>query len=761
MSEKAIFQDLIEQLKNKNFEQAEIVLQKLKEVSGENFKEAINQRNSQGMSIYHILCESEYFEEQIKWLTKIKELDINATNNKGETPLFLATLNDASAIVDVLLKSSADPNIPNKDNITPILRSVLNKKGYECFELLINSNADVNLQSKTGANPILVAAIDKKAKIFQKILEKNPDLTIKDEYGTTILYAAIASRSEEIFDYLIQYAQNNKISLNPNVKRQNGALPIEIAMQTYNLKAVEKLIELGSETNVKIKKINSPDETLLQYVINHLSIIINSPEEAEENKALIEGILRNGANINERDSKNNNLIVYTNGNIDLLKVLVDLGLDKTRPATQSGRSAYDIIVSSAIRNKEYQEKFFKDIKELRKIGFPAERVEWDEKIDGEKKVLKQGNSEDEVFYKEARPLAQELIQKKHFKFVSYLQELGININEKASNTYNNESLSHAIVKEKPIPEAKVKVSEVIDKSKRNKILNIEFKENPKNEEELLTDIVNNLKSFEIDISWNEKDINGNTALHLAIENKNDFWIKWLLQENKANLNEQNNLGLNAVGMALLNNNPELAYTFIKIGKENNIDLTENLLPNLVLALSKEKNQEQQEAVIKNLFLLKDILNLSDKDIKPSLFDENQKNPMFVAINAGMHKVLDYLLHIGGNPNEKDKNGNSLLMNAVFLAEESMAKALFAMGANPRQKNNNNMDVYSVIDWNKTYHFKDIIKIPNENIKEKLESLNELYTQDINEKNYQALLKEKLDFFEVNQSKIKVKTKLAA
>jgi ribosomal protein S16 len=89
-------------------------------------------------------------ERIVQLLLKTQTLDVNARDFKGRTALFLAGLQGHREIVTLLLSYGADPNIADKDGVTPVAFAQENAQ-WEIAELLKAEDSYSNLDGATDA----------------------------------------------------------------------------------------------------------------------------------------------------------------------------------------------------------------------------------------------------------------------------------------------------------------------------------------------------------------------------------------------------------------------------------------------------------------------------------------------------------------------------------------------------------------------------------------------------------------------------------
>ncbi len=82
--------------------------------------------------------------------------NINITNDQGDTPFILASLNGHRKIVEHLILQGANLNIPDKEGNTPIMLAALNNR-QDIVELLISKGANLNLLNNRSENILDIA----------------------------------------------------------------------------------------------------------------------------------------------------------------------------------------------------------------------------------------------------------------------------------------------------------------------------------------------------------------------------------------------------------------------------------------------------------------------------------------------------------------------------------------------------------------------------------------------------------------------------
>lgn len=210
------------------------------------FKVDITAKDKQGNTPLHRVS----FPEEAELLIA-KGADVNARNNKGETPLFLPLLRNQEGIVQLLIAKGADVNARNNEGETPLLMA-LRFRRERVVQLLIVGGADVNAKGGLGLTPLHLAGSKEVAEL---LIAKGANVNAKTNEGDTPLHLA---RSKEVAELLIAKGAN------VNAKNNKGFTPVDSifeaaagpSMYSYSSKYVdlaEQLIAKGLPFNAKVR----------------------------------------------------------------------------------------------------------------------------------------------------------------------------------------------------------------------------------------------------------------------------------------------------------------------------------------------------------------------------------------------------------------------------------------------------------------------------------------------------------------------------
>ncbi|XP_044760466.1 serine/threonine-protein phosphatase 6 regulatory ankyrin repeat subunit A-like isoform X2 [Coccinella septempunctata] len=128
----------------------------------------VNYSDESGDTVLHMVSDRGDL-EMLSFLLTLKNININAQNQLGLTPLSVAIMSARDEAAEFLLDRGADPNIPDIKGRTPICFSV--HLGNETItKMLIDHHADVNIEDAFGNTPIQEALSGKPTITMVKVL---------------------------------------------------------------------------------------------------------------------------------------------------------------------------------------------------------------------------------------------------------------------------------------------------------------------------------------------------------------------------------------------------------------------------------------------------------------------------------------------------------------------------------------------------------------------------------------------------------------
>lgn len=125
----------------------------------------------------------------------------NVTDEKGWSPLMMATLHGHTVIVQLLLKHGADVNVANSTGGTALMMAAL--QGQDTIlQVLLDNGARVDTQDTKGWTALMYAARNGYASTVEILLSSGAEVNLKNDEGRTALMYATAKGHREAINAL-------------------------------------------------------------------------------------------------------------------------------------------------------------------------------------------------------------------------------------------------------------------------------------------------------------------------------------------------------------------------------------------------------------------------------------------------------------------------------------------------------------------------------------------------------------------------------
>jgi ankyrin repeat protein/beta-lactamase regulating signal transducer with metallopeptidase domain len=277
-----------------------------------------------------------------------KGADVNLALNEGATPISMAnqrsnaevvailrqhgakeTLHGAVASGDIegvkrLIAQGADLNARNEKGQTPLHLSFTSRYGRSTTVLLISEGADVNAKDQAGETPLMMAAALGRLYQAEVLITQGADVNAKANNGETALLLAKEKGKTEMVELLRKYgAKESDLATQPQgpiKKPQENEQSLEMAISSNNLEKVKELIGQGVDLNVRDDRGDTP---LFQAV--------------KANRVLlVEALISGGADVNTRGGRGGTLLhpAALRGDKDIVELLIASGVDVNAKASR-------------------------------------------------------------------------------------------------------------------------------------------------------------------------------------------------------------------------------------------------------------------------------------------------------------------------------------------------------------------------------------------------------------------------------------------
>ena len=251
---------------------------------------------------------------------------VNESDQKGNSALMMAAVNDHTTCVKQLIKSGADVNITNGSGITSLVGRG-NRAHLQCIEILLESGADVNkTEAVDGVSALMGMAFFHSYKGVEMLLKAGADVNMKAKDGTAALFYPVKKNTEK-YQKLVEEAGDSYneddhdstkcISIliiagaDVNTSDNQGNTTLFHAAEAGLDECVKHLINAGADVNNGKNSKETP-----------LSIAVN-----KGHSQVIELLTSAGSDVNSVDSHGNTPLMEAagSGKLRLIRTFLKLG----------------------------------------------------------------------------------------------------------------------------------------------------------------------------------------------------------------------------------------------------------------------------------------------------------------------------------------------------------------------------------------------------------------------------------------------------
>ena len=154
--------------------------------------------------------------EIVRLLLKVPGIEINARKKNGSTALFAATQENHVKIVDMLVKSGADVNLTINDR-NPLLCVASKNDSSEIVRILLQApGVNVNQTVISGETALGIAALRRNKGIVRMLLRNGADTGIANANGLTPIHAACLGGDTAVARMLLEAGADIDLSIRPD-----------------------------------------------------------------------------------------------------------------------------------------------------------------------------------------------------------------------------------------------------------------------------------------------------------------------------------------------------------------------------------------------------------------------------------------------------------------------------------------------------------------------------------------------------------------
>ena len=262
----------------------------------------VNAKNQKGDTPLHLASANGNEEKALALIAA--GADVNIRDSEGDTPLTLACGNGHEKIAAALINASADVNARDGDGETPLSAASL-LCGRDVIDALISSGADVNARNDEGDKPLHLACSIGRKETVLALIDAGADINARDNDGDTPLHNATQFGRKKIVQALI--------AAKADIEGRNdkGETPLMLACMNGNEHITRTLIAAGADINAKLQML----------VPLHMACRSGS-------KGTVKALIDNGADVNAEGLL---FLLVLDNHIGLVRMLVGAGANIDAP----------------------------------------------------------------------------------------------------------------------------------------------------------------------------------------------------------------------------------------------------------------------------------------------------------------------------------------------------------------------------------------------------------------------------------------------
>ena len=188
-------------------------------------------RDKNGNTMLHYACRLKFAKEMFEFLIGCGA-DVNAVNNKLETPLHLAVLASSSKdLTSILLRHNAQLDRVNQKGYTPLMLACKQQENaFGIVTMLLASGAKVNGATRTSETPLHVACSEGFMNVVNLLVFVGADVNCENENRVTPLMIAFRKDDSRLACYLIENGARVDDNLAREINQRESSL-LDMAFQ--------------------------------------------------------------------------------------------------------------------------------------------------------------------------------------------------------------------------------------------------------------------------------------------------------------------------------------------------------------------------------------------------------------------------------------------------------------------------------------------------------------------------------------------------
>lgn len=288
--------------------------------------------------------------------------DIEARNDNGKTPLYLAVKFERVDFVRYLLSRAANVNVITRNQSTPLYSALINCN-EELVRILLDSKASTDVKNKYSEEPLFfvlrVIGKGESRLRFVELLLDNGSVNLEncDRHSSTPLHIAVQNKDEELATLLI----NRGCRIDTKNRFDMSPLMLAVCMNMVGLATL--LLKRGANVNELFKQSSILEDVVMRRNVELVQLLLdfnadvnagstsNSPVFAatkHRHTNIMEMLINKGADINRKDKKGRTPLMRSIElkNYAMMVLLINRGASVNQQDNE-GNTAFHVLFESS------------------------------------------------------------------------------------------------------------------------------------------------------------------------------------------------------------------------------------------------------------------------------------------------------------------------------------------------------------------------------------------------------------------------------
>lgn len=228
--------------------------------------ERLNEPTAEGMTLLMLAVQSG--QSACVDLLLARGADVSLKSKEGKTALFYA-MNDP-AMIEKLLAAGASPDEVDPSGNAPV-HYAISLRSMEAFDLLVKSSANLNINNKDRLTPLMMATELGELGILRELVEQGADINGRDWQDRVPLHVAASRNYLEVASFLLENGATLVVYDN------SGMSPLHLAAQIGNLEMVKLFVPRLNKVDMAYRNGYTPlicafiggQYEVAQYLVDH------------------------------------------------------------------------------------------------------------------------------------------------------------------------------------------------------------------------------------------------------------------------------------------------------------------------------------------------------------------------------------------------------------------------------------------------------------------------------------------------------------